>query len=74
MRSTRTPIAHRHGRRRPLLAAGLVTALALTATACNGSDEDKAGAGASRTADAGSGDGKVKVPADIAGKLKQGCC
>jgi V8-like Glu-specific endopeptidase len=72
MRSTRVPSTRRGGRRRTVLATGLVAALALTATACNGSDDDKAGgqagAGASQAADGG---GKVQVPADIADKLKK---
>ncbi|OQR58839.1 hypothetical protein B6E66_38380 [Streptomyces maremycinicus] len=73
MRSTRTSAARPHGRRRTLLAAGLVAALALTATACGGGSDDT-GADATATASgtaagAGSADGKVKVPADIADKL-----
>ncbi|WP_037672129.1 serine protease [Streptomyces griseus] len=74
MRSIRTPVARPRGRRHTLLAAtGLVAALALTATACGGGDEDKAsgkpGDSTSQAADAGNG--RVKVPADIAGKLKE---
>ncbi|MFG2129584.1 trypsin-like serine peptidase [Streptomyces sp. NPDC048751] len=74
MRSTRTPVAPTRGRRHTLLAAtGLVAALALTATACGGGDEDKAGdkPGATTSQAADAGNGKVKVPADIAGKLKE---
>ncbi|MFF3334352.1 trypsin-like serine peptidase [Streptomyces sp. NPDC002888] len=71
MRSIRTPVAHRRGRRHSLLVAGgLVAALALTATACGGGDEDKA-AGKPGATTSQAADGKVKVPADIAGKLKE---
>ncbi|MGW4822637.1 trypsin-like serine peptidase [Streptomyces sp. NPDC004227] len=66
----------RRARRRTVLAAtGLVAALALTATACDGSGKaDAAGtpdAAASQSADSGSDDGKVRIPADIADKLKE---
>ncbi|GAA2767757.1 hypothetical protein GCM10010103_67990 [Streptomyces paradoxus] len=73
MRSTRTP-APRRGRRTVLAAAGLVTALALTATACGGSADsasDKPDATSSQAAADGSGGGKVEIPADLAGKLKE---
>lgn len=71
MRSTRTPASSRRGRRTALVATGLAAALALTATACNSGDDkasnkpDAASSQASAT-----GDGKIKVPADIASKLK----
>lgn len=72
MRSTRTPTASRRGRRTALVATCLVAALALTATACNTGDDkasDKPDTTTSQAAD--TGDGKVKIPADIAGKLKE---
>ena len=71
MRSIRTPAASRRGRRTALVATGLVAALALTATACN-SDDTKASAEPDATTSqaADTGDGKVKIPADIASKLK----
>ncbi|MER6233877.1 hypothetical protein ABT169_32815, partial [Streptomyces sp. NPDC001616] len=71
MRSIRTPAASRRGRRTALVATGLVAALALTATACN-SDDTKASAEPDTTTSqaADTGDGKVKIPADIASKLK----
>jgi len=71
MRSIRTPAARR-GRRTALLATGFVAALALTATACNSGD-DKASADPAATTSqaAGTGDGKVKIPADIASRLKE---
>ncbi|MCX5061838.1 MULTISPECIES: serine protease [unclassified Streptomyces] len=71
MRSTRTPAASRRGRRTALVATGLAAALALTATACNSGDDtasDKPDAASSQAS--ASGDGKIKVPADIASKLK----
>ncbi|MGX4689429.1 trypsin-like serine peptidase [Streptomyces sp. JNUCC 63] len=76
MRPIRTSAASRRARRRTVFAAtGLVAALALTATACEGSGEDDAsgrpGATASQAADSGTGDGKVRIPADIADKLKE---
>jgi hypothetical protein len=61
----------RRGRRTVLAATGLVAALALTATACDGSADsasDKPDATTSQAADAG---GKVKIPADLADKLKE---
>ncbi|MBD0843915.1 trypsin-like serine peptidase [Streptomyces sp. TRM68416] len=73
MRSTPTPTASR--RRRTLLAGGgLLAALALTATACGGGSSkdtasDQAGATASAAADGG--DGKVKLPGNVADKLKE---
>ncbi|MGP4084050.1 trypsin-like serine peptidase [Streptomyces sp. KR55] len=74
MRSTRTPASPRRGRRRTLLAAGgLVAALALTATACGGSGEDTAGGkpGATASQAGGNADGGVRIPSDIADKLKE---
>ncbi|MGW3950652.1 trypsin-like serine peptidase [Streptomyces sp. NPDC004752] len=72
MRSIRTPFAHRRGRRRTVLAAtGLVAALALTATACGGSNDEKAGDKSGASQAAGSDDGKARIPADIAGKLRE---
>ncbi|MFD5474415.1 trypsin-like serine peptidase [Streptomyces sp. NPDC127105] len=78
IRRSATP---RRARRRTVLAAtGLVAALALTATACAGSSGKTDAAGtpdttAPRTADSGSddggSDGKVRIPADIADKLKE---
>ncbi|CAM5329016.1 Secreted protein OS=Streptomyces aurantiogriseus OX=66870 GN=GCM10010251_45680 PE=4 SV=1 [Streptomyces aurantiogriseus] len=70
MRSTRTPVARLRGRRRSLLATGLVAALALTATACAGSGDGKADASASAS-QAAAGDGKVSIPSDIADKLRE---
>jgi len=70
------PSSSARRRRTALAAAGMVAALAFTTTACEGSTDDKAdarsGAGASRAAtdDAGGG-GKVRIPADIAGRLKE---
>ncbi|NUP20069.1 MAG: hypothetical protein HOZ81_29090 [Streptomyces sp.] len=73
MRSTPTPAAPRRGRRSGLTATGLVAALALTATACDGSAQDKASeqadAAASQAAELD--DGKIKIPTDIADKLKE---
>jgi V8-like Glu-specific endopeptidase len=73
MRSIRTSVARGRGRRQNLLAVtGLVAALALTATACEGSADDKADASATASqAAADTGDGKVKVPSNIADKLKE---
>jgi V8-like Glu-specific endopeptidase len=74
MRSTRTPAASSRGRRThrtALAATGLVAALALTATACNGSDDNSGNKpNATITASASGGNGKLKVPSDIASKLK----
>ncbi|GAA2883977.1 hypothetical protein [Streptomyces mexicanus] len=76
MRSTRTSLAPRRARRRTVLAAtGLVAALTLTATACDDSGTNDAkgtsGATASRAAGGDKGDGTVRIPADIAHKLKE---
>jgi hypothetical protein len=83
MRSTRTPAPPSRGRRThrtdhtprtrrtALVATGLVAALALTATACNGSDDNSSGKpDGTITASASGGDGKLKIPSDIASKLK----
>ncbi|AZM64467.1 MULTISPECIES: trypsin-like serine peptidase [unclassified Streptomyces] len=74
MRCTRTSASRGRGRRRTVLAAaGLVAALALTATACGGSEEDRASdkpdATTSQAAD--SDGGGVRVPSDIADRLKE---
>ncbi|GHJ00058.1 hypothetical protein TPA0906_19230 [Streptomyces olivaceus] len=76
MRSTPTSAAPRRGRRTALAAAGLVTALALTATACGGSEQDEAdtkpGGAASQAAgseDTGGGEGGL--PAGVADRLKE---
>ncbi|MFE0451563.1 trypsin-like serine peptidase [Streptomyces sp. NPDC058914] len=71
MRSTRTPVAHRRGRRRFLLTGGLLAALTLSATACEGADDTKADASATTSQAAGTGDGKVRVPSEIADKLSK---
>ncbi|MFD9004608.1 trypsin-like serine peptidase [Streptomyces sp. NPDC059582] len=72
MRSIRTPATPR--RRRTLLAAtGLVAALALTATACDGSGDDKADAKPAATTSqaAGNSGGEVRIPAELANRLKE---
>ncbi|MFE1048905.1 trypsin-like serine peptidase [Streptomyces olivaceus] len=76
MRSTPTSATPRRGRRTALAAAGLVTALALTAAACGGSEQDEAdtkpGDGASQAAgseDTGGGEGDL--PAGVADRLKE---
>ncbi|MFF8035092.1 hypothetical protein [Streptomyces sp. NPDC016626] len=73
MRSTRTSAPLGRGRRRVLTATGLVAALALIVTACGGSEKDRASdkpdATASRTAD-GDG-GRVRIPSDMADRLKE---
>ncbi|GGM09050.1 hypothetical protein GCM10010129_61120 [Streptomyces fumigatiscleroticus] len=73
MRSIRTSAAPRRGRHSVLAAAGLVAALALTATACGGSDEDTASEkpDTSASSTAGTGDGEVRIPSDIADRLKE---
>ncbi|MFE1996223.1 trypsin-like serine peptidase [Streptomyces parvulus] len=73
MRSTPMSAAPRRVRRTAFVAAGLVTALTLTAC---GSDQEEADAkpadGASQAADAGaSGDGEGGLPAGIADRLKE---
>ncbi|MFI8212644.1 hypothetical protein [Streptomyces werraensis] len=72
MRSLSTSVPRRRGRRTTLAASALFAAVALSATACGGSTEDKAAdrpdATASRAGeDAGGG---VRVPADLADRLK----
>ncbi|MFF8538706.1 hypothetical protein ACF060_00235 [Streptomyces werraensis] len=72
MRSLSTSVPRRRGRRTALAASALLAVVALTATACGGSTEDKAAdrpdATASRAGeDAGGG---VRVPADLADRLK----
>ncbi|MFJ6856642.1 hypothetical protein [Streptomyces werraensis] len=72
MRSLSTSVPRRRGRRTALAASALFAAVALSATACGGSTEDKAAdrpdATASRAGeDAGGG---VRVPADLADRLK----
>ncbi|MCT7353416.1 hypothetical protein N4P33_14700 [Streptomyces sp. 15-116A] len=73
MRSIRTSAPRRRGRRGVVAATGLVAALALTATACGGSGDDKASGKPDATASqAADGDaGKVRIPSDIADKLKE---
>ncbi|MGY1396443.1 trypsin-like serine peptidase [Streptomyces sp. SS10] len=72
MRSLSTSVPRPRGRRTALAASALLAAVALTATACGGSTKDKAAdrpdAAASRAGDdAGGG---VRVPADLADRLK----
>ncbi|MFF8520548.1 hypothetical protein ACF05X_00235 [Streptomyces werraensis] len=72
MRSLSMSVPRRRGRRTALAASALFAAVALSATACGGSTEDKAAdrpdATASRAGeDAGGG---VRVPADLADRLK----
>ncbi|MFD5080119.1 trypsin-like serine peptidase [Streptomyces sp. NPDC058371] len=69
MRSLRTSVARRRGRRDVLVATALVAALAATATACNSGD-DKAEDKPAATASQGSGQDGVQVPGNIADKLK----
>jgi hypothetical protein len=69
------PLHHRAGgaptRRTALAATGVVAALALTATACNGSGDSASDKpDGTITASASGGDGKIRIPADIASKLK----
>ncbi|WTC16106.1 hypothetical protein OH709_09505 [Streptomyces cellulosae] len=74
MRSIRPSSAARRVRGRsrrtpPVLAAvALASALALTATACESGDTD---ASADTSATAGADDGKLKIPDDIADRLKE---
>ncbi|ANP49903.1 hypothetical protein J2Z21_008482 [Streptomyces griseochromogenes] len=69
MRST--PGSSARPRRTVLAATGLVAVLALTATACNGSGDDKASGRPGASASQADDGGKVRIPADIANKLKQ---
>jgi hypothetical protein len=69
MRSVRTSVARRRGRRDVLVATALVAALAATATACNSGD-DKAEDKPAATASQGSGQDDAQVPGNIADKLK----
>ncbi|GAA1428871.1 hypothetical protein GCM10009601_42880 [Streptomyces thermospinosisporus] len=73
MRSIRTSAPRRRGRRGVVAATGLVAALALTATACGGSGEDKAsGKPEATTSQAADNDtGEVRIPSDIADRLKE---
>ncbi|MEU9354015.1 hypothetical protein AB0D65_24345 [Streptomyces griseoloalbus] len=73
MRSTRTSAPLRRGRRTVLTATGLVAALALTATACGGGGKNEASdkPDATTSQAAGSDGGKVRIPSDIADKLKE---
>ena len=74
MRSLSTTVPRRRGRRTALAASALLAALALTATACGGSTEDKATDRPDASAStAGAGDdagGGLRVPADLADRLK----
>ena len=61
----------RHRTSPVLAAAGLATALALTATACGPGGDDKADGGATASASASSGDdNKIQIPDDLRQKLK----
>ncbi len=72
MRTSSTSVPRRRGRRTALAASALLAVLALTATACGGSAENKAtdrpDATASRAGD--DAGGEVRVPADLADRLK----
>jgi len=74
MRSLSPTVPRRRGRRTALAASALLAALALTATACGGSTEDKATDRPDASAStAGAGDdagGGLRVPADLADRLK----
>ncbi|MGH4034862.1 trypsin-like serine peptidase [Actinomycetota bacterium Odt1-20B] len=73
MRSIRAPFARGRGRRAALAATGLAAALAFTATACGPSDDsssDKADSSSSQGSGSDSGS-DVKLPTDIADKLKE---
>ncbi len=73
MRSLSTSVPRRRGRRTALAASALLAALALTATACGGSSENKATGRPDATASKAGDDagGEVRLPADIAGRLKE---
>ncbi|NJP52716.1 hypothetical protein HCJ93_22290 [Streptomyces sp. SBST2-5] len=73
MRSIGTSAPRRRGRRGVVAATGLVAALALTATACGGSSEDQAsGKPEATTSQAADNDtGEVRIPSDIADRLKE---
>ncbi|MEU4008144.1 trypsin-like serine peptidase [Streptomyces pseudogriseolus] len=73
MRSLSTSVPPRRGRRTALAASALLAALALTATACGGSSENKATGRPDATASKAGDDagGEVRLPADIAGRLKE---
>ncbi|MFJ3224078.1 trypsin-like serine peptidase [Streptomyces sp. NPDC086783] len=70
MRSVRTSVARRPGRRGVLLATGLLAALSLTATAC-GSGDDTAGDKPAATASGADGQDGARVPGDLADRLKE---
>jgi hypothetical protein len=70
MRSVRTSVARRPGRRGVLLATGLLAALSLTATAC-GSGDDTAGDKPAATASGADGQDSARVPGDLADRLKE---
>ncbi|MET8114062.1 trypsin-like serine peptidase [Streptomyces prasinus] len=67
--TTRRGGGARRGTSPVLNAVALASVLALTATACGAAEDDTAGGESSATAAAG--DGKIRIPSDIADRLKE---